>query len=285
MKKYTQSSIYGTSENKNDLLIFVVHGEFRIETIKHFKNLVGDEACPYSLEQLYNYCMVDADIGTKSLAHNVAQILSEKNPDWCIEVFEILIPRNLIDLNRYPETAVHEFFDTIKYPEKKIQMLEIYDEVSLEIEEKLQKSKFSFLPHSMSSYNLSDTTSNSGVKTPKDIEALRKIYHGSIRPFSIFQKNDDAEIISNQEFNKDLKARLESTGYNVDYDNPYHIVGYSPIAEYAEKYNLGIVDIPKYLIATEETCQSYDPTEPLEDAQKIFNLAKIISESLEFRLK
>ncbi len=282
---YFQSSIYGTKKEKNDLLILIVHGEYRFKVVQHFQKLIGSEACPYSIEELYDYCLVDADIATKPLAHNIAQILSLKSPKLCIEVLDILIPRNLIDLNRYPEAAIHEFFDTQKYPEKKIQMLEIYDQVSEEIEKAFQRSKTSFLPHSMSSYNLSNTESNGGLKTPKDIEELKKMYHGSLRPFSIFQKNDHNKIISNEIFNQDLKQKLDKLGFNVEFDTPYHIVSYSPIAEYAEKYDICGVDIPKYLLSTQETSETYDPTENLEDPQKIYNLSKIIAESLDVRLK
>lgn len=117
----------GEAEPLN-FLIYVPH-DGRIEGfLDHHPEL--SQSSWLTPEQLRDICNMEADRGTRELGEKLAHMLAAQG--FRVALMEVLVPREVVDVNRIPECALHPTFDRAKYPKLKETLMAYYEHVIAE---------------------------------------------------------------------------------------------------------------------------------------------------------
>jgi len=199
-----------------------------------------------SRETLQRYFAIESDIGSRELVMTIAEHLSAPTL-----VLDFLLPRGIVDPNRYVDEALHGFFRLDELPELKTALLDAHrryveaiDTIFKEIKPELYLDI-----HTMSPYSLSKPARSDSIEG--HIESWLK-YRGESRKTDIITRNEDGTLISYAPLVRAVRRALENA--NVEYDENKPFVGNPHIC--ATKYlveNRGIaIDFSKAQIARSE---------------------------------
>lgn len=115
----------GGAESGLDFLIYVPHGG-RIEDFlaQNPELLANSWLTP---EQLRDICHMEADAGTRELGEKLTHMLTTQG--FRVALMEVLVPREVVDVNRISECAIHPTFDHTTHPKLKNKLANYYDQV------------------------------------------------------------------------------------------------------------------------------------------------------------
>jgi hypothetical protein len=279
---YLRSTNYGVQKETHDLVIYVPHGESRPAMIKHFHDKFKDFS-PLSLENFSRYCDFDADIGSPEIGHQMGTHLAEST-ELSVLILEILIPRVVVDVNRY-ENAIHPLFHFCEGSAVYQAFKSLHLGLIQSTWDIMTAAKFSLHLHTMASHN-------SSGQVPKDPEELetkidkicQETYNGDLRTVNFVNNTEDGICRGDKALTKIFKTKFETHNIQTSENDPFKLFNNFPCTELLIESSGLIVDIPKSIIATPQTTKLKDPSQIELDEKQVSFLSEILAKGVKERL-
>ena len=111
-----------------DFLIYTPHSGRIEDFLKQHPELL--ENSWLTRQQLTDICDMEADTGTRELGEKLAHMLATQG--FRVALTEVLVPREVVDVNRISECTIHPTFDLIQHLELKNKLADYYNQVIAE---------------------------------------------------------------------------------------------------------------------------------------------------------
>lgn len=234
---------------------------------EHFPKLL--ELNPEALEP---YCYMDADIGSRELAHSLGNRLSDAGLK--VGILDIHIPRSIVDFNREFDRAAPRLW---KNPDFR----PVFDAVQSEIVRHFSQSRHVLHMHTMASHERTETWE------PENFEELtlervtrysENAYRGTPRRLNQLTGDRAGNKYVDERLSEMIQSALTEHGYEHAQNESYSLEPCYPTTRCLQKYPGSAFDIIKKYIATLETRDGTNPGKIIVDPAAVERLSGVLAD-------
>jgi hypothetical protein len=252
-----------------DLLIFLPHAELfspNAPYLTHFPKITPLD--PVALER---FCYMDADIGSRELAHSLGEKLSATG--LSVGILDVKIPRSIADFNRTFDRAVPPLWHNPDFQTT-------FDAAQAEIVRHFSRSRHVIHMHTMASNERTETWEPEKAEefTRERVEKYAEnAYSGAPRRLNQLTGDRTGQEYVDGRLSHMIETALSEAGYEHARNESYSLEPCYPTTRCLLTYPGSAFDIVKKYVATPETRDEKNPGKVRIDPTEVERLSAVLA--------